>query len=162
MYSYSFYKDAQKSGTFRSALVSISGEKSAQRNGLLGQSRLALGHVEIGRACFAVRPECVITIAPQGARDGTRETTFDAGRKNSRSPGCAAEGRPVRVLSALFGAAFGAKLQNDLRGLRLLHVVFGLLLATASRQKPGAASRDRVSGILESSIVRRRKTWHCE
>jgi anti-sigma B factor antagonist len=52
-------------------------------------------------------------------------------------------------LSALFGTAGTAKLQDDLRGLRLLHVLFGFLLIEKARRMRVEASRHskRKNGI---------------
>jgi hypothetical protein len=83
-------------------------------------------------ACFAVCPEYVINIALRGSRDGTLKYSVKRQRENSRRFGGATDGRSVRVLPALLSETYGAKLQDDLRELRLLHVVFGLLLKPAS------------------------------
>ena len=95
-------------------------------------------------ACFAVCPGYAINIALRGSRDGTLEYSVERQREGSRRIGCTThgtthgtthrttDGRSVRVLPALLVEAYGAKLQNDLRELRLLHVVFGLLLKPAS------------------------------
>ena len=96
-------------------------------------------------ACFADCPEYVINIALRGSWDGTVEYSVGRQREGSWRIGWTAHGithrtshgttdrRSVRVLPALFVEIDGAKLQDDLRELRLLHVVFGLLL------KPGSA-----------------------
>jgi hypothetical protein len=91
-------------------------------------------------ACFADCPEYVINIALRGSRDGTVEYSVEVQREGSWRIGWTAHGathgttdrRSVRVLPALFVEIDGAKLQDDLRDLRLLHVVFGLLLKPAS------------------------------
>jgi hypothetical protein len=91
-------------------------------------------------ACFAVCPEYAINIALRSSRDGTLEYSVERQREGSRRIGCTThgrthrttDGRSVRVLPALLVEAYGAKLQDDLRELRLLHVVFGLLLKPAS------------------------------
>jgi hypothetical protein len=83
-------------------------------------------------ACFAVSPEYVINIALRGSRDAPLEYSFERQRESSRRIAGGSDGRSVRVLPALLVEIDGAKLQDDLRGLRLLHVVFGLLLKPAS------------------------------
>jgi hypothetical protein len=82
-------------------------------------------------ACFAVSPEYVINVALRGSRDAPLEYSAERQRESSRRIG-ATDGRRVRVLPALLVEADGAKLQDDLRELQLLHVVFGLLLKPAS------------------------------
>lgn len=95
-------------------------------------------------ACFADCPEYVINIALRGSRDGTVEYSVERQREGSWRIGWrthrtshgtthrTTDGRSVRVLPALLLETYGAKLQDDLRELRLLHVVFGLLLKPAS------------------------------
>jgi hypothetical protein len=82
-------------------------------------------------ACFAVSPEYVINIALRGSRDAPLKYSAERQRESSRRIG-ATDGGSVRVLPELLVEIDGAKLQNDLRELQLLHVVFGLLLKPAS------------------------------
>jgi hypothetical protein len=91
-------------------------------------------------ACFAVSPEYVINIALRGSRDVPLKYSAERQRRSSRRIGGTmhgtthgrTDGRSVRVLPALLVKVNGAKLQDDLRELQLLHVVFGLLLKPAS------------------------------
>jgi hypothetical protein len=111
-------------GTFGAHSVSIVVEMGASRSGC--RTRLRYG------ACFAVSPEYVINIALRGSRDAPLEYSAERQRGSSRRIASSADGRSVRVLPALLVEIDGAKLQNDLRELQLLHVVFGLLLKPAS------------------------------
>jgi hypothetical protein len=115
-------------GTFGAHSVSIVVEMGASRGGC--RARLRYG------ACFAVSPEYVINIALRGSRDAPLEYSAERQRRSSRRIGGTThgrtDGRSVRVLPALLVEIDGAKLQDDLRELQLLHVVFGLLLKPAS------------------------------
>ena len=78
---------------------------------------------------------------------------FHHGKCNARGFQC------VRVLPGLFRAFAAAQVQTDLRGLRLLYVLFGLLLnfgIWVFRKKGILASK---GSAAEFEFARRRITW---